>query len=142
MTFRPAVLAAALATFGTTLGAEAQIDPDDSGLGTKLGIEEQNNSGEVGTVTLFPHGRAATLVVVRLESAPPGRAQPVDLYRGHACGAIDPKPAYGLAPATNGLSRTIVRAPQEKLLSGNYVLDVHAANVRTAREVACGELHR
>src|SRR5947209_11982498 len=44
------VLAAALLT---TAVASAQSYPDDSGAGTRLGIEQLNTSGQVGEVTLF-----------------------------------------------------------------------------------------
>jgi len=114
----------------------------DTGAGTKLGIAEQNNSGEVGSVTLFRQGPSSTLVVLRIHSEPPGRSQPAHIHRGHACDAIDPKPAYGLAPVVNGFSRTIVLAPEDKLLSGNYVVNVHASAQRLNFYVSCGELYR
>jgi hypothetical protein len=120
----------------------AQIDPDDTGLGTKLGMQQQNNSGEVGTVTLYRRGPATTLVVLQLSSEPPGRSQPAHIHRGHSCSNPDPKPAYGLAPAINGLSRTLVEAPEAKLLSGNYVVNVHASSARLGHYVSCGELYR
>ena len=99
--------------------AAAQIAPGDTGAGTQLGMAAENNSGEVGTITLFARGPSSTLVVIRLESEPPGRPQPARLHRGHACSRIDPKPAYGLAPVVEGVSKTIVTAPETKLLSGN-----------------------
>jgi len=151
MTFRSLVFAAAgVATLGSASVARAQIDPDDTGLGSKLGMQQMNNSGEVGTVTLYGRGGGATLVVLRLASEPPGRAQPAHIHRGRSCAALDPRPAYGLAPAVNGLSRTLVQAPEDKLLSGNYVVAVSAASagagrgarVRPAHDVSCGELYR
>jgi hypothetical protein len=159
MSFRSLVLAAAgVATFGSASVARAQIDPDDTGLGTKLGMAEMNNSGEVGTVTLFDRGRNTTLVVLQLASEPPGRAQRAQIQRGRSCATREPRPAYGLAPAVDGLSRTLVQAPEGKLLSGNYVVAVSAAGVRAGRsarvdagraasavathDVSCGELYR
>jgi hypothetical protein len=143
MTFRSLILTAAgAATFGSATAALAQIDPDDTGLGTKLGMRELNNSGEVGTVTLFGRSGRTTLVVLHLASEPPGRAQPARINRGPSCSTLDPKPAYELAPAINGLSRTLVHAPAGKLLSGNYVVDVRAAHDRMGLAVSCGELYR
>jgi len=143
MTFRSLVLAAAgAATLGSVTVARAQIDPDDTGLGTKLGMQQMNNSGEVGTVTLYGRSRQTTLVLLRLDSEPPDRQQPALIHRGQSCATLDPKPAYQLAPAINGLSRTLVQAPEGKLLSGNYVVAVRAASERAARDVSCGELYR
>jgi hypothetical protein len=142
MTFRSAAFAVVLATLASASAALAQIDPDDTGSGTKLGMQQQNNSGEVGTVTLYRHGPHATLVVVSVASEPQGRAQPAHIHRGHSCATLDPKPAFGLAPAMNGVSRTIVQAPEEKLLSGNYVVNVHASTTQIERYVSCGELYR
>ncbi len=119
----------------------SQIGPTDSGAGTKLGLAEQNNSGEVGTVTLFSRGPSNTLVVIRLAQEPAGRQQPAHIHRGHSCAAIDPKPAYGLAPVIDGLSKTLVNAPESKLLSGNYVVNVHASSINMGRYVSCGELY-
>jgi hypothetical protein len=132
--------AAMIALFGSS-AALAQIDPDDTGAGTKLGMAQQSNSGQTGTVTLFRRGAQATLVVVRLSSEPRGRQEPAHIHRGHACDAIDPKPAYGLAPIVNGISRTLVQAPEARLLSGNYVVNVHASTTNIDRYVSCGELY-
>lgn len=143
MTFRSLVLAAAgVATLGSASAALGQIDPDDTGLGTKLGMQEMNNSGEVGTVTLYGRSRETTLVVLRLDSEPPGRAQPAHIQRGRSCATRDPRPAFALAPAVAGLSRTLVQAPERKLLSGNYVVNVRASDRRPWHDVACGELYR
>ena len=132
-------MAAALA-FGAS-GALAQIAPDDSGAGTKRGIQELNNSGQVGTVTLFRHGDNKTLVVIELHSVPAGRREPAHIHRGQSCDNIDPKPAFGLAPVVNGISRTIVEYPEDKLLSGNYSVNVHASDTQLSHYVACGHLY-
>lgn len=140
--FRMLALAAATAgALGLSSAAVAQIDPDDTGAGTKLGMAQQNNSGQVGTVTLFKHGARATLVVVNLRSEVRGRQEPAHIHRGRACDAIDPKPAFGLAPVINGVSRTLVQAPEAKLLSGNYVVNVHASSKNMDHYVSCGELY-
>jgi hypothetical protein len=118
------------------------LGPTGSGAGTQRGLAQQNNSGEVGTVTLFRRGPSSTLVVIRVSSEPLGRQQPAHVHRGHDCATLDPKPAYGLAPVINGLSKTIVNEPEDKLLSGNYVVNVHAAADNIARYVSCGELYR
>jgi Cu/Zn superoxide dismutase len=141
MTFRTAALGIALAAaLGSTAAiAVAQISPNDLGFGTKLGIEQQNNSGEVGTVTLFRRG-PNTLVDLQLFGEPPGRSQPAHIHRGSSCDNLDPTPAFGLAPVVNGHSRTLVHYPLARLVSGNYVVNVHASSSNLKHYVACGHL--
>jgi hypothetical protein len=141
-TFAYAATLFAAASAVPPLPASAQITPGDTGAGTQLGMTAENDSGEVGTITLFERGPSSTLVVIRLASEPPGRQQPALVDRGHDCDRIDPKPAYGLAPVVDGLSKTIVTAPAAKLLSGNYVANVRASSQNARRSVACGELHQ
>jgi hypothetical protein len=144
MTFRVSALGFALAaTLGLAAsgGALAQIGPNDSGAGTRLGIQQLNNSGQVGEVTLFKRGND-TLVVLRVQSVPAGRSEPAHIHRGSDCSSIDPKPAFGLAPVVNGVSRTLVKYSEDRLLSGNYVVNVHASDRQLAHYVACGHLYR
>jgi hypothetical protein len=137
---RPFALAAALALVVFPALASAQIDPDDSGSGTKRGMAQQNNSGQPGTVTLFSRG-ASTLVVINLTGQSRGYIEPAHIHRGHDCDSLDPKPAFGLAPVVNGVSRTLVKASESRLLSGNYVVNVHASAQNIKRYVSCGELY-
>jgi hypothetical protein len=46
-----------------------------------------------------------------------------------------------LAPVINGVSKTLVHAPESKLLSGNYVVNVHLSPQNIPHYVSCGELH-
>ena len=133
--------AAFLSVLATTGAASAQIDPSDAGLGSQRGIAQQNNSGETGTVTLFARGEKTTLVVVALSEEARGKTQPAHIHRGHSCDALDPKPAFGLAPVVNGVSRTLVKLSKARLLSNNYVVNVHASAQHITRYVACGELY-
>ncbi len=121
--------------------ALAQLAPDDSGAGTQLGMAQQNNSGQTGFVTLFRRGPASTLVVIQLDSELPGRSEPAHIHRGADCDSLDPVPMYPLAPVINGTSKTLVKAPEDKLLSGNYDVNVHSsANLRVY--LSCGHLYR
>ena len=131
---------ALIGSLGLAGAASAQIDPADSGAGTKLGMAQQNNSGQTGSVTLFGRG-TKTLVIVQLTSEARGRTEPAHVHRGHSCETLDPKPAYGLAPVVNGVSRTLVEAPESRLLSGNYVVNVHSSAQNLTRYVSCGELY-
>jgi hypothetical protein len=137
-----AIAAAVLGMVCCSAAAFAQIDPNDPlGLGVKRGMSQQNNSGQAGTVTLFRRGKN-TLVVLDVASVPHGRTEPAHLHRGHSCDTLDPSPAYGLAPVVNGVSRTLVHASEDKLLSGNYVVNVHSSAQNLGRYVSCGELYK
>ncbi|HEV2740411.1 MAG TPA: hypothetical protein VGU66_17765 [Candidatus Elarobacter sp.] len=132
--------ALALALLATT-AASAQSYPDDPGLGTERGIEQVNNSGQVGTLTLFRRG-AVTRVVVDLKGTDPGRVQSVRIYRGPSCDDIGTSgPAYFLSDMRNGNSVSTVKAPEDKLLSGNYNLVVFSSNAAGARATACGHIY-
>jgi hypothetical protein len=135
-------VAAVAAALLTTAAASAQSYPGDPGVGTERGIEQVNNSGQVGTVTLFNAG-ASTRAVVVLHGTSPGRAQSVRIYRGASCEDFGPgQPAYFLNDMTNGASRSVVKAAEDKLLSGNYNVVVFASNAAGARATACGHLYQ
>ncbi len=135
-------IAAALAlALLTTTVASAQSYPGDPGVGTERGIEQVNNSGQVGTLTLFRHS-ATTSVVVDIKGTEPGRVQSVRIYRGPSCDDLGTAgPAYFLNDLRDGRSVSSVKAPEEKLLSGNYNLVVFSANKAAARATACGHLY-
>jgi hypothetical protein len=129
----------AIALLATAV-ASAQSYPGDPGLGTERGIEQVNNSGQVGTVTLFRRG-ATTRLVVDLKGTDPSRVQSVRLYRGPSCDDLGTSgPAYFLSDMRNGTSGSTVKAPEDKLLSGNYNLVVFSSNTAGARATACGHL--
>jgi hypothetical protein len=132
-----AALAAALLT---TTAAFGQSYPGDPGTGEQRGIEQVNNSGQVGTVTLFRRD-AKTRVVVELHGTPAGRAQSVRIYRGPSCDDLGSKPQYYLTDMRNGASVSTVSAPEDKLLSGNYNVVIFSANQAGARATACGHLY-
>ena len=132
--------ALAIALLATTV-ASAQSYPDDPGIGTERGIEQVNNSGQVGTLTLFRRG-AVTRVVVDLKGTDPSRVQSVRIYRGPSCDDIGTSgPAYFLSDMRNGSSVSTVKAPEDKLLSGNYNLVVFSSNTAGARATACGHIY-
>ena len=143
MKFRTLAISLALAgALGfSALAASAQMSPSDSGSGAQLGLQQLNNSGEIGTVTLYPHG-ANTQVVIDLKGEPAGRSQPAHIHRGKDCDSIDPKPTYVLKDVVNGRSSTSVHAPIAKLLSGNYAVNVHLSAKQISHYVSCGALYK
>jgi hypothetical protein len=128
---------------GTTL-ISGEV-PSDNGAGIRRSLSQQNNSGELGSVTLFRLPNNKTRVVLNLKGAKPGTMQPAHIHRGRDCSNLDPKPAYPLTTVmtseSGGSSTTIVNAPIAKLLSGNYSVNVHASTTNIARYVACGNLY-
>ncbi len=121
--------------------ASAQMAPGDTGAGTKLGLAARNGSGQVGSVTLEPHGERATLVALRIFSVPPGRRERAHVHRGDCDGDPAAPSTFALAPVADGVSRTVVALPEDRLLSGNYAVDVHGAG-RGSPLVSCGTLYR
>ncbi|HTV73018.1 MAG TPA: hypothetical protein VME66_04905 [Candidatus Acidoferrales bacterium] len=109
------------------------------------GVQELNNSGEVGVVSLTPVGPNKTHVVIDLRSFP-DHPQPAQIHRGHSCDAFDPQPALVLHDVVDrtlhtGRSDTIVNFPVSRLLSGNYVVDIRISDTDRTHDVACGELY-
>lgn len=130
-------LAAALLT---TSAASAQSYPDPQPDGHQLGIQQVNESGQVGTVTLFDHG-AQSLVVVNVKGTG-GRTQSVRIYRGHDCETdIESRPAAYLSDLKGGSSVSTVKLPYQRLVSGNYNVLIFSSTQRGARAVSCGHLY-
>jgi hypothetical protein len=133
-------LAAVVAALVTTAAASAQSYPGDPGAGTERGVEQVNNSGQVGTVTLFRRD-AATRIQVALHGVSDGRLESVRIYRGPSCADLQPRPTYFLADLKNGVSRSSVGVTEDRLLSGNYNVVVFSNNHAGAQTVACGHLY-
>jgi hypothetical protein len=120
--------------------AQAQIAPNDTGAGKERGVQSMNNSGEVGTVTLFARGPNSTLVVLHVQQSP-DHPQPAALQRAHGCGRIESQMTYKLNDVVSGHSATVVPASEDRLLSGNYSAVVHANRAEPTRYVNCGHLY-
>ena len=93
-------------------------------------------------MTLFNAGNK-TRVVLNMKGVPAGRVEATHIHRGKDCDSFDPKPVYPLSNVVRGRSTTVVNAPESKLLSGNYVIVVHAGTMgkAMAHYVACGQLY-
>ncbi|MDB5043108.1 MAG: hypothetical protein JWN27_3834 [Candidatus Eremiobacteraeota bacterium] len=132
--------AAVVAALVTSAAASAQSYPGDPGAGTERGVEQVNNSGQVGTVTLFRRD-AATRIQVALHGVSDGRLESVRIYRGPSCADLQPRPTYFLADLKNGVSRSSIGVTEDRLLSGNYNVVVFSNNHAGAQTVACGHLY-
>jgi hypothetical protein len=123
--------------------ALAQMGPGGvrAGAGLQLGLQQLDQSGEVGFVTLFAAG-ARTRVVTSISGAPAGRVQTVAIQRGKGCASFEPQIVARSADLANGISRGTVPLSEDALLSGNYDVIVYSNNGPGARPVACGHLNR
>jgi Cu/Zn superoxide dismutase len=150
---RVAATAIVAAFLATALPVLAQMAPGDTGEGVQRGVQQKDQSGQVGTVTLFGGG-SSTRVVLDMHGIPAGRVESAHIHRGKGCdpGQIDPKPVYPLGNVVSGHSSSTVNVSEDKLLSGNYVVIVHAGNMDTMKGMAmskaaekymsCGYLYR
>ncbi len=143
MMLRAVAMAAACLAALLACDASAQIDPDDTGAGTKLGLTQLDNSGQVGTVTLFAHGLHHTLVILDVQSVPAGQREPARIRRGHFCRTVPLHliPAVALNDVAAGASRSEVAVATGTLLSGNYLVEVFGSR-HGPRRVTCGRLYR
>jgi hypothetical protein len=109
----------------------AQIAPGDTGAGIRRGMQDMNFSGQVGSVTLYNRSSGnGTLVVIEVQGQPSGKIESASIQRGKDCNSVDPNPVWMLNDVSNGRSATPINAAESKLLSGNYVVIVHAGNAQ------------
>jgi hypothetical protein len=111
------------------------------GAGTQRGIEDLNNSGQNGFVTIF-HAGTQTRMVTSLDGTMAGRVQTVAIQRGKGCDNIQSGIVVRSADMVHGMSRGTVPMTEDRLLSGNYVVVVYSNNTPGARPVACGQLYQ
>lgn len=101
-------------------------------------LTPQNNSGESGTAVLTEVG-AKTKVVVAVNGAPAGVAQPMHIHKG-TCANLDPAPAFGLTTLTDGKSETTVDVPLTNLQQGGYAINGHKSAQDAKTYVFCGNI--
>jgi hypothetical protein len=121
----------ALALAGGSVSAASAADS------TTVKLAPQNNSGESGTATLTKQGDKQTKVVLSVNGA--SGQQPVHIHKG-SCANLDPKPAYPLAPVTNGKSETVVNASLDDLQKGDYAINGHKSAQEIKTYVFCGDI--
>jgi hypothetical protein len=110
---------------------------DNSG-GKVYALNEQNGSGQHGTVALKPRGDK-TVIEIHLLGASTTVAEPAHIHMG-TCAKLDPAPKYPLTAVVDGISETTVDQPMSALVAGGMAVNVHksAADIKTY--VACGDL--
>ena len=105
----------------------------------KVQLQEQNFSGEAGTVSLTPDGDKTRVDVVMASYA--GNAQPAHIHKG-TCASLDPTPAYPLDDVVAGRSVTVVPISLDDLLAGKYAINLHRSAKQLQVYVACGNITR
>jgi hypothetical protein len=115
--------------------AVAQSALDQSLNGVVRGIQSQNSSGQVGEV-LF----SANSLTVEMQGTN-GRAEMVTLNRGFQCSDNPGSVFARLGKLSNGRLTALAPIPNDRMLSGNYLVVVHN-NTADSRAVACGQLYR
>jgi hypothetical protein len=147
---RVAATAIVAAFLATALPVLAQMAPGDTGAGVQRGVQQVDQSGQVGSVTVF-NGGSSTRIVLNIHGEPAGRIESAHIHRGKGCdpGQIDPKPVYPLGTISNGHGSATVNAPEDKILSGNYVVIIHAGSMEKGmmskaaeKYMSCGYLYR
>jgi hypothetical protein len=104
----------------------------------RVPLTQQNGSGESGTATLTEEG-SKTKVVVAINGAPAGVAQPLHVHKG-TCANLDAAPAYGLTTLTDGKSETTIDVPLTALQQGNYAINGHKSAQEAKVYVFCGNI--
>ncbi|HEX5477188.1 MAG TPA: hypothetical protein VFX09_04970 [Burkholderiales bacterium] len=103
-------------------------------------IGQENKSGETGTATLTPEGDG-TRVVISLNGAPQGVAQPAHIHQG-TCKKLNPQPKYGLENVVDGKSTTVVPVSEKVLLASKHLaINVHKSADDLKTYVACGNIN-
>jgi len=129
-------LGIALALAG--LLAAAGTGPAQAAGPVMVQLTPQNTSGESGTATLTSEGDK-TKVVVAINGAPAGVAQPLHVHKG-TCSQLDPKPAYGLTTLSNGKSETTIDVPLNTLQTSAFSINGHKSAQDATTYVFCGNI--
>jgi hypothetical protein len=110
----------------------------------RIDLEQQNASGEFGTVVLFPLPNRRTRVAIELSGMPREGTQPAQIHEG-TCDDLDPKAAYSLRPVreqSNGFGRSVtqIQAGLEELEAGSHAVNVQRSVQAPGRSVACADI--
>ena len=122
-------------TPGSTPTAEPTPSPQMPRL--ELELEELNDSGIGGTVTLYDAGEQ-TIVEFDVEGA--GEDHPTHIHEG-VCGELEPEPAFLLENINeDGESTTVVDISLSELLADDYAIDMHLASNQLGTLIACVDI--
>lgn len=134
-----ALVAAQEATPGSTPAATPAAGPTPSAdmPRLELALEELNDSGIGGTVTLYDAGEQ---VIVEFDAEGAGGDHPTHIHAG-VCGELDPEPAFPLENVDeNGESTTVVDTTLDELLAGDFAIDLHLTPDQLGTLIACANI--
>ncbi|MCZ6538998.1 MAG: plastocyanin/azurin family copper-binding protein [Chloroflexi bacterium] len=117
----------------TTVSASAGVSSD----AVTLIMNELNESGQSGSVTLTPKGTKTT-VTVSITPGAVGIAQPIHIHSG-SCADLGGV-VYPLASLDAGMSSITVDASISSLMSGRFAVNAHKSGPEASVYVACGDL--
>lgn len=121
----------------STPAATPEATPSASMPRLELQLEELNDSGIEGTVTLYEFGDR-TIVEFDVEGA--GGDHPANISAG-VCGDLEPEPAHELEPLDEeGTSLTVVDASLDELLESEHAVDVRLAPDQLGTLIACANI--
>jgi outer membrane biosynthesis protein TonB len=132
-------------TSGLAIAQDPGGTPDGSPVATPapdaprvvLEFTELNDSGVEGTATL---SEAGDQTIVELELEGTGENHPAHIHEG-TCEDIVPQSAYDLENVgEEGTSRTLVDAPLQDLIDGDYVVDLHMSPNELGTLIACADI--
>jgi len=146
-----AAIALILSGFLAVVLVNAQEDPTSSSTPTgtpeatpsasmprlELDLEELNDSGISGTVTLYDAGER-TIFEFAFEGA--GGDHPVNTSAG-CCGGLDPEPVHELEPVNeDGESLTVIDSTLDELLEEDHAIDMRLAPDELGTLIACANI--
>ncbi|HVL22570.1 MAG TPA: hypothetical protein VM450_00710, partial [Thermomicrobiales bacterium] len=103
----------------------------------ELALQELNDSGISGTVTLYDAG-ARTIVEVNARDT--GQNHPSHIHAGR-CDDLTPEPAYTLANVhADGKATSVIDVSLDDLLAGEYAFDMHLAPNELGTLIACANI--
>ena len=134
-----ALVAAQDATPDSTPGATPSVEPTPSAdmPRLQLDLEELNDSGIGGTVTLYD---ADEQVIVEFDAEGAGGDHPAHIHAG-VCGELDPEPAFPLENVNeDGESTTVIDTTLDALLAEDYAVDIHLSPDQLGTLIACVDI--
>lgn len=116
----------------------AESTPSPSMPRLELDLEELNDSGIMGTVTLYDVGNGKTIVEFDVEGA--GGDHPAHIHAG-VCGDLEPEPFETLDNVDDrGESTTVIDVSLDDLLADDYAVDMHLAPDELGTLIACADI--
>lgn len=135
------IVVAAVAVGGAACGDDGDPGAADTTAPTELEVPlaAQNGSGVTGTATLTDLGNGRTRVVIAATDVAGAPPRPAHIHAG-TCADLDPAPAWGLLDVTDGASETELATPLQKIIDGDFAVNMHQSVDNLDTYIACGDI--